>query len=84
MCIGLVCTPLPSGADYCAQTLPQLSENIKKYVDEANRDAIELETVADAFLTTQATAIKTLVRRIVPFPDRCVDRSAPFAFVNTT
>jgi hypothetical protein len=49
-----------STADYCAETLPALADNIRKVVDAGARDMVELDGVADAFLTLQAAALKAL------------------------
>jgi hypothetical protein len=56
--VSHVCSPF---ADYCAETLPALADNIKKYVDDQNKEGIEMEGVADGFLTLQASAIRALV-----------------------
>jgi hypothetical protein len=47
-------------ADYAAETLPALAETVRKVADPSARDSIELDGVADTFLTLQAGALKSL------------------------
>lgn len=73
MCRGWVCGWRPSPdlllllrlcphVDYCSEVLPQLSDNIRKAVEEAYKPHVTMEASCDGFLTLQASALNVLVR----------------------
>lgn len=50
-------------AEYCADTLPALGDNVRKLLEEGFKPHVgTLEDAQEAFFTLQATALKTLVR----------------------
>ena len=51
-------------ANYCYLTCNQLEEKMKSRIDEAHRDAVDLQSQADAFMGIVSAAIRSLVRKI--------------------
>lgn len=51
-------------ADYCYTTSIQLEERIKTRIDEAQRDNVDLQSQADAFMGIASAAIRSLIRKV--------------------
>ena len=51
-------------ADYCFSTCTQLEEKIKGRVDESLKEAVDLQSQADAFMGIASASIRSLVRKI--------------------
>ena len=51
-------------ADYCYNTSTQLEEKIKSRIDDSQRDSVDLQTQADAFMGVASAAIRDLVRKV--------------------
>lgn len=51
-------------ADYCYSTTDQLEEKIKSRIDEDQRDRVDLQSSADAFMGVAGAAVRALVRKV--------------------
>ena len=51
-------------ADYCYTTSLQLEERIKTRIDETQRDHVDLQSQADAFMGIASAAIRSLIRKV--------------------
>ena len=51
-------------ADYCYNTINQLEEKIKGKIEDFFRDAIDLQSQADAFMGIASAAVRGLVRKV--------------------
>ena len=51
-------------ADYCFNTCTQLEEKMKGRVDDPLKNAVDLQSQADAFMGVASAAIRSLVRRV--------------------